>query len=222
MELERALRTTASIRSFRADPVPDEVVYRILDSARFAGSGGNRQGWRVLVVKDPAIRRRIRELYVSIFAEYVDGLRRGLVSYSPDWMPGTSPPPAVPNDFADHLDRVPVLLVVLAELGSLAITDRDLARPSIVAGASIYPFVQNILLAARGEGLGGVLTTLLCRAEPEVAQLLRIPSTHALAAMMALGAPEHQPTRLTRHPVSRFARVDSFDGPIFGGQRDER
>ncbi len=222
MELDRALRTTASIRSFRPDPIPDDVVFRILDSARFAGSGGNRQGWRVVLVKDETIRRRIRELYVSIFAEYVDGLRRGLVSYSPDWTPGASPPPAVANHFADHLDRVPVLLVVLAELGSLAITDRDLARPSIVAGASIYPFVQNILLAARGEGLGGVLTTLLCRAEPKVAQLLRIPATHSMAALMVLGLPEHQPTRLTRHPVSRFATLDSFDGPIFGGQRDER
>ncbi len=216
MELDRALRTTASIRSFRADPVPDEIVHRILDSARFAGSGGNRQGWHVLVVKDAAIRRRIRELYVSIFAEYVDGLRRGLVSYSPDWTPGASPPPAVANDFADHLDRVPVLLIVLAELGSLAITDRDLERPSIVAGASIYPFVQNILLAARGENLGGVLTTLLCRAEPEVVRLLRIPPSHGMAAMIALGFPESQPTRLKRKPVSSFATLDHFDGPGFG------
>lgn len=69
MELDRALRTTASIRSFHGDPVPDVVVYRIFASALIAGSGGNRQGWRVLVVKAAAIRRRIRELYVSIFGE---------------------------------------------------------------------------------------------------------------------------------------------------------
>lgn len=216
MDLDLALRTTASIRSFRPDPVPNEMLFRVLDQARFAGSGGNRQGWRVVVVKDGAIRRRLREIYVPIFAEYLDGLRRGLVSYSPEWTPGAADPPAItPNEFADHLDRVPVLLVVLAELGTLAITDRDLARPSIVAGASVYPFVQNILLAARGEGLGGVLTTMLCRAEPEVAALLNIPPTHALAAMIAFGFPEHQPTRLKRRPVSSFTTLDRFDGPHF-------
>lgn len=215
MDLDLALRTTASIRSFRADPVSNDLLFRILDRARFAGSGGNRQGWRVLVVKDGAVRRRLREIYIPIFAEYIDGLRRGLVSYSPEWTPGANPPPIVPNEFADHLDRVPVLLVVLAELGTLAITDRDVARPSIVAGASIYPFVQNILLAARGEGLGGVLTTMLCRAEPEVAALLHIPPTHAMAAMIALGFPEHQPTHLKRRPVSSFTTLDRFDGPRF-------
>lgn len=62
MELDRALRTTASIRLFRSDPVPDDVIFRILDSARFAGSGGNRQVWRVVVVNDAAIRRGIRDL----------------------------------------------------------------------------------------------------------------------------------------------------------------
>ncbi|MBY0399360.1 nitroreductase family protein, partial [Myxococcota bacterium] len=175
MDLDLAMRTTASIRAFRPEPVPDEMLARILERARFAGSGGNRQGWRVLVVKDAAIRRRICELYVPIFAEYVDGLRRGQVSYSPDWTPGEDPPQPVANEFADQLDRVPALLVVLAELGTLAITDRDLARPSIVGGASVYPFVQNILLAARGEGLGGVLTTMLCRKEPEIAALLHVP-----------------------------------------------
>jgi nitroreductase len=215
VELDLALRTTASIRSFRPDPIPDDMLFRILDHARFAGSGGNRQGWRVVVVKNGAIRRRLREIYVPIFAEYLDGLRRGLVSYSPDWAPGATSPPSAPNEFADQLDRVPVLLVVLAELGTLAITDRDLARPSIVAGASVYPFVQNVLLAARGEGLGGVLTTMLCRAEPEVAALLHIPPTHAMAAMLALGFPELQPTRLKRRPVSSFTTLDRFDGPHF-------
>jgi nitroreductase len=69
MDLDLALRTTASIRAFRPDPVPDAVLHRILERARFAGSGGNRQGWHVVVVRDPAIRRRLRELYVPIFGE---------------------------------------------------------------------------------------------------------------------------------------------------------
>ena len=82
-----------------------------------------------------------------------------------------------------------------------------------MCGFAIYPFVQNLLLAARGEGLGSVLTTMLCRAEPEVVALLHVPPSHAMAAMIALGFPEHQPTRLKRRPVSSFTTLDRFDGP---------
>ena len=105
------------------------------------------------------------------------------------------------------------MLLVLAELGALAMTDRLLDRPSVVGGASVYPFTQNILLAARAEGLGGVLTTLLGREEPRVAELCAIPDTHALAAMITLGHPVHQPSRLARHPVEAFTTVDRMDGP---------
>ncbi len=215
MHLEQAMRTTASIRAFRPDPVPDAVLHRILDQARFAGSGGNRQGWRVIVVKDLEVRRALRDIYVEVWAEYADGHRRGLVPFSPSWTPSNEPLPPAPNDFADHLEDVPLLLLVLAELGALAITDRLLDRPSIVGGASVYTFVQNILLASRAEGLGGVLTTLLARAEPRVAELIGLPPTHAVAAMLALGYPVHQPTKLTRKPVAEFTTIDRADGPPF-------
>ena len=215
-DLVTALRTTGSVRDFRPESVPDEVVHRILDTARFAGSGGNRQGWRVIVVEDPAIRRGLRDLYRPVWAEYLDGYRRGLVPFSPAWTPAEEVPAPVADDFADRLDQVPVLLLVLAELGALAMTDRLLDRPGIVGGASVYPFVQNLLLAARAEGLGGVLTTLLSRVEPEVAELIGMPDTHAVAALVALGHPVHRPTRLSRRPVEAFTTVDRFDGPTFG------
>jgi nitroreductase len=216
VDLSEAMRTTGSVRAFRPEPVDDAVLVRILDQARFAGSGGNRQGWHVVVVRDPATRRALRDLYVPVWAEYVDGYRQGVVPYSIDWTPPAAPPEPAPNEFADHLDEVPALLLVCADLRALAVTDRDLDRQSVVGGASVYPFVQNVLLAARGEGLGGVLTTLLVRAEPAVAALIGLPPTHALVAVLALGHPVHQPTKLSRRPVASFTTVDRFDGPPLG------
>jgi nitroreductase len=122
-----------------------------------------------------------------------------------------------PNPFVDQLDEVPALLVVCARLTSLAVMDVELERQSIVGGASVYPFAQNLLLAARAEGLGGVLTTFLVRREPAAAKLLAIPADHAIAAVVALGYPQRRATKLTRRPVEQFTRVDTFDGPAFAG-----
>jgi nitroreductase len=93
------------------------------------------------------------------------------------------------------------------------VTDRDLDRCSVVGGASVYPFVHNLLLAARNQGLGGVLTTFLAASEPEAAPLLGLPDHQAVVAMVGLGTPVHQPTRLRRRPVEAFTTVDRFDGP---------
>jgi nitroreductase len=224
VDLIEAMTTTAAVRAFTDEPVPDAVVHRVLDHARFAGSGGNRQGWRVIVVHDPGIRAELRDLYRAGWREYMAHVRAGLVPFAPG-PDGRWTGPAVdlaeaartpaPNDFADHLDAVPVLLVVAVRLGALACIDNGLDRQLIVGGASIYPFVHNILLAARNEGLGGVLTTVLCRREPQAMALLGIPEGWAVAALLALGHPQHQPTRLTRRPVEEMAVRDRFDGPPF-------
>ena len=97
----------------------------------------------------------------------------------------------------------------------LAVTDRDLDRPSVIGGASIYPFVHNLLLAARNEGLGGVLTTFLTAAEPAAAPLIGLPEGHAIVAMIGLGEPVKQVTKLTRNPVEAFTTVDRWDGPAY-------
>jgi nitroreductase len=86
----------------------------------------------------------------------------------------------------------------------------------MVGGASIYPFAWSILLAARAEGLGGVMTTMLVRQEQAVRELLDVPDTVALAGMLALGHPVRRPTRLRREPVESFASIDRFDGPKLG------
>ena len=174
---------------------------RILDTARFAPSGGNRQGWRVVVVKDPAARLRLRELYLDTWYEYLAQAGAGMTPWAPvnDRAAERSAmsraaemradAAAGPGGFAEHFDAVPVLLVVLADLHYLAAVDRDLDRYTLVGGASIYPFVWSILLAADGEGLGGVVTTMVIRSEPEVKQLLDVPEDLAVAAVVALGYP---------------------------------
>ncbi|MGO9559514.1 MAG: nitroreductase family protein [Acidimicrobiales bacterium] len=227
MELTEAMRTSAAARTFTDTDVPDAVLERILDNARFAPSGGNRQPWRVIVVKDEAVRLALRDHYATGWREYMAHALAGLVPFAPG-EDGRWDGPAVdledaratpsPNDFADHLNEVPVMLILLAHLPSLAVTDNGLERQSIVGGASVYPFSHNVLLAARQEGLGGVMTTVICRQELAVKHLLGVPPEFAVAGLVALGYPTHQVTRLRRRPVSEFATIDRFDGPLFGAR----
>ena len=224
MELYDAMRTTPATREFTGEPVPDEVVHRILDNARFAPSGGNRQGWRVIVVRDPAVRRAVRDAYGLGWREYMAHVRVGQVPFAP-LEQGSWSGPAVdleearrteaPNPFADHLDTVPVLLMVWVELAALATVDNGLGRQSIAGGGSVYPFCHNVLLAARNEGLGGVMTTVLAREEQAMRELVGAPADHALAALVALGHPAKQVSKLRRRAVEEFTTVDRFDGPPF-------
>jgi nitroreductase len=222
MDLTVALRTTGAVRDFTDEPVAVEDVVALLDVARFAPSGGNRQGWRVIVVEDPSTRRALRDAYLDAWHDYVAHRLAGLVAFSP--LASASDRDAAraqrdaaiaasdPAGFAENLDSVPVLMVIATDLSSLAATDRDLDRYQLVGGASIYPFVWSILLAARERGLAGVMTTVGTRNEPALREILDVPATWAVAAMLALGHPRHQPSRLTRRPVSDFARIDRFDG----------
>ncbi len=220
MELSEVMRTSGAVRDFTEDPVPADVLYRVLDNARFAPSGGNQQGWHVTIVRDRAKRRRLAELHVTTFRRYVAERLAGLQPYSV-----VDPAPAdfeinheVPTEeMAATIEHAAELLLLSIDLRTLAVLDRDLDRHSIVAGGSIYPFAQNILLAARNEGLGGALTTFVVASEPEVARVLNLPTHHTLAAMIQLGRPRRQLTRLTRHPVASFATVDTFDGDALSG-----
>jgi nitroreductase len=227
MDLTTALRTTGAVRDFTEEPVPDDVLARILDTARFAPSGGNRQGWRVVVVRDPEIRRALRDLYVEHWYEYLAQRAAGLTPWAPvtdreaeaSAVAGAAEFAAAaaagPGGFAEHLDEVPSLLVVLADLRALAAVDRDLDRYTFVGGASVYPFVWNLLLAARDEGLGGVITTMPIRDEPAVRELLGVPDELAVAAVVALGHPVKAATRLRRASVESFTTLDRADGPAW-------
>jgi nitroreductase len=224
MELLDVMRATGAIREFTDEPVDDAVLHGILDAARFAPNGGNRQGWHVIVLRDPAIRTRVRDLYMLGWREYTAHTRERKVPFAPG-PDGRWTAPAVdldearatpaPNEFGEHLDTAPVLLVVAVDLQALAITDNGLDRQSIVGGGSVYPFCHNILLAARNADLGGVMTTVLARQEPAVRELLGLPPAWALAALVVLGHPVKQITKLRRDPVESFTTVDRFDGAPF-------
>jgi nitroreductase len=224
MDLTEALRTTGAVREFRDEAVSDVVLHSLLDTARFAPNGGNRQAWRVIVVKDPERRRTLRDLYLRHWYDY---LAMGLVGLTP-WSPvndrdeeaaatlehadGLARAATERRGFAELFDEVPAMLVVLADLRRLATVDRDLGRYTFAGGASVYPFVWNLLLAARAEGLGGVITTMTIREEPAMKALLEVPDEWAVAAVVALGRPVHQPTRLRREPVGDWAWIDRVGG----------
>jgi nitroreductase len=226
MELRSALTTTGAIRDFTAEPVDDATLARVLDVARYAPSGGNRQGWRVVVVRDPSIRRRIRDAYLAGWYEYLAQRAAGLTPWSPlndrateaDAIGGADAIAAAagPDGFAERLDAVPALLAILVDLGALAAVDRDLDRYTFAGAASVYPFAWNLLLAARDEGLGGVITTMAIRAESDVLDALGAPDGYAVAALLALGHPTRTFTKLTRASVASFTTVDRVDGEAFG------
>lgn len=222
-DLRHALRTSGSIRTYTDQPVDDATVSRILETARFAPSGGNKQGWHVIVVKDPGVRAQIRDLAQKGWNEYVAQNLAGRRPFAADqtrrW-PGPGPVDLAaaretnqPSPLLENLVDAPVLMIVAVDLTVLAAMDAELDRVQLVAGGSVYPFVQNIMLAARLEGLGGVMTTFVVRQEPLAMELLGLPSHFAIASMVVLGHPERFPKKLTRREVKDFATVDRFDGP---------
>jgi nitroreductase len=212
VELREVMTSTPTIRYYTPEPVDDETLRRVLDVARFAPSGGNRQGWRVVVVRAAAMRRQLHDLYQIAWAPHRQGLSQGERPNQKTQLRSLGGA----DHFADNLYTVPVLLIVCVDLAALQITDAQLERPSIVGGASIYPFTQNLLLAARDQGLGVALTTLICSQEAAVKQLLAIPDGYAVAALVALGHPDpaHVPIRLRRRAVDEFAFADSFGRPL--------
>jgi nitroreductase len=228
MELRTVMRTTPATRAFTDDQLPDDVLYDILDDARFAPNGGNRQAWHVVVVREPATKTRIAELYELGMREYAAHIQAGLVPFVASEAFQRTPPGApyrqavdleaarrtpLEGGFPGYLAEVPVLLVLTLDLSSTPAVDSGLDRLSISVGASIYPFAHNILLAARDRGYGGHLTSVLARQEPALRELLRLPPEHILATMIPLGRPVKEVTRLRRIPVEAFTRQETAEGP---------
>ena len=227
MDLYTAMRTAISTRDFTEDPVPPEILHRVLDNARFAPSGGNRQGWRVIAVDDPETRGAMAELYRARWSAYVEEARSGRVYSSGGgggaaggvaMSPATARFLAGATRFAESFHLIPLQLVICVRLSALAIVDSNLERPSIVGGASIYPFVQNLILGLRAEGLGATYTSLLVADEPAMKRLLEIPDGYAIAGAISVGYRRDPfPSRLTRKPVEEFAVRNRFTGEPLQG-----
>lgn len=217
MDLDDAMRTTFAAREFTDEALPDAVLFTILDRARFAPSGGNRQGWRVIAVREPATRDALAALSAPAARRYAAQLGAGENPWNPidrssvDAAAVERTP--VPARLTEPLRQAPVVLVICVDLKVVAATDQDLTRVGVVSGASIYPFAWNILLAARQEGFGGTITTLAVAQEPALKRLLGIPDHVAVCAVIPLGRPARLLTRLRRKAVPEFAMRERWDGP---------
>ena len=217
MEFYDVMRTTFSAREFTGDPLPDDTLFRILNIARFAPSGGNRQGWHVLVVRDRATREAIAALNAPTARRYMAQVHAGESPWNtidPTTVDTvTIEQTRVPARMTEPLLKAPVVLIICVDLKVVASTDQYLPRVGVVSGASIYPFAWSILLAARQEGFGGTITTLAIAQEPQLQTLLGIPAHVAVCAIMPLGRPVRQLKRLKRKPVSEFAMLERWGGP---------
>ena len=192
--LFEAIRTQRAIRLYKPDPVPQEMIEAVIEAGIRAPSSGNRQKWGFLVVRDPDLKLKIADYYRA-------NITQGIVSNRP------------PRDqrmwdetkyLADHLHEVPVFILACIE---------DDGRPDRFAqGATIYPSVQNMLLAARGLGLGSCLTTRHRKFEAEIKQLLNMPENIHIASLLPLGFPEqgaeYGPTRRT--PAAEVTYYDRW------------
>lgn len=208
--------TQRAIRRLKADPIPDATVRQIMETAICAPSGGNRQGWRVIVVRERATREALAALTAPAAKRYAAQVAAG----DSPW--NTIDPPSVdaatiektptPSRLTEPVLKAAVVLVVCVDLKVVASTDQHLQRVGVISGASIYPFVWNILLAARHEGFAGTITTLAIAEEPKLQALLGIPRHVAVAAVMPLGRPVKALTRLKRKPVAEFAVRERWGG----------
>jgi nitroreductase len=233
MELREVMRTTPATREFADDPLPDEVLYDILDQARFAPNGGNRQGWHVIIVRDPERKARLAELWEIAQREDHAFYAKGMVPFVASeayWRNPPGGPSQQPVDLEtarrtplestagtqpQAITRAPVIVLLTLDLTRVTAMDSGLGRLSISAGGSVYPFAHNILLAARDAGYGGVVTTVLVRQELAVKELLGIPDRYVLACAIPLGKPARQITKLRRRTVEEFTTVDGFSGAVF-------
>ncbi len=177
--------TQRAMRRLKPDPVPEEYIKKLIWAATRAPSGGNRQGWRFIVITDVAKKKALQEIYSTAWNGFVAA---GYGKQSGE----LQGPEAESNDrvmksaqyLSDHLHEVPVIIMVCA-LGVDASVNQGVA-----AGASIYPAVQNLMLAARALGLGTALTTIHRTNEPKVRELLGIPETVQTAALIPVGWPK--------------------------------
>jgi nitroreductase len=219
MELNEVMRMTFSARDFTGESIPDDVLFDILDNARFAPSGGNRQGNRVVIVRDVDTREALAQLAAPAAKRYTAQVKNGEnpwntinpTKVSDAEIAATEPAPQLTNSFR----KADVVLVFMVDLSVVASMDQFLDRVGVISGGSIYPFVWNVLLCARQAGYGGTITTLAAAMESEVQKLLGAPSHYAVAAVVPMGKPVKMLTKLRRNPVEDIATVGRFDGPGF-------
>lgn len=187
--LYELMSTQRAIRRLRSDPIPDDVLKRIMQAAAWAPSGGNRQPWRMVMVHDRALKTRLGELYTRRWSAFTVNYRKRFTDAPEEERQRQERTIAAGDHLAEHMGECPVVAVVCFNPQFMAVTDIDQDRVSVVGGGSVYLAVQNLMLACRAEGVGCVLTTLLCMDEPAVRDLLGIDPDWFTAAAVPMGYP---------------------------------
>jgi len=209
--LYELMSTQRAIRRLKPDPIPDDVLGRIMQAAVWAPSGGNQQPWRIVMVCDGAPKARLAELYQKRWSRFAEVYRQRFANASADVRAQEERTIAAGDYLSEHFGTAPVVAVVCFNPNLMAITDARLHRVSVVGGGSVYPAVQNLLLACRAEGVGCVLTTLLCQDEEEVKRLLEMPEDWYTAAAVPMGYPVgggYGP--ISRRPVEELFFQDAW------------
>lgn len=210
-ELYEALMTTRAMRRFTDESVPDDVIEAILAAAVQAPSGGNIQPYQFVVVTDPERRAALGEIYLRGWNRY----RPAVEKITP---PAKSPEAAAAqernikasDDLAHALGSVPVLILLLVPKITMEVSDEEGTMDVGPVYASVYPAVENLILAARAYGLGTVLTTVHRVHEDEVRAVCAIPDRYEVAALLPLGHPTGRWGVARRRPAPSLTSWDTF------------
>lgn len=200
-DLFEAMRTSRAIRRYRDEPVPDELLKECLEAATWAPSGSNRQGWRFVILRSPEVRAVLGPAYREGWKQL--GGSYGLADVDPADDSPRARMARTMQHFVDHFEEVPAYVLFCIEGRG--------RPPQLSDGASIYPAVQNFLLACRARGLGGVVTNWFQYAEDELRRVVGVPDGWELACLVPVGFPagSHGPVR--RRPVEDVVAVDRWD-----------
>ncbi len=209
MDLYDAMSTQRAIRRLKPDPIPQDVQARVFEAASWAPTGGNVQPWRMLAVRDAQLRQGLQQIYQPLWTDYIKVGRARLPSLPKAEADALERSYRAGDYLAEHMGEAPLVAVGCFNPGRMAITDSDQPRPTVVGGGSVYTAVQNLMLACRNEGLGCVLTTLMCMEEPAVKALLGIPEDWYTAAHIPIGYPIGRYGPISRRPVDKLV----FEGP---------
>ena len=211
MDLYEAMRTLPSVKRYKPHPVSDDDIRTILKAATWAPSGGNAQPWEFIVIRDPALKQKLADLYRAGLKFLWDHPRRqGYREFDKRTFQKTMLRKS--HYFRDHLEETPVLIVVamdrekdnLPRYGALKAIRADSVFTSIM------PCVQNLMLAARGLGLGTCLTTALNILEEDAKIALGMPEETQIVALIPLGYPAHNFKPVTRIPAEEFTHWDGW------------
>lgn len=210
-DLYEVMSTLRAVRRLRTDPIPDDVMERLLQAACWAPTGGNTQPWRVIMVTDPAQKQALKDIYAPRWDRYRVGFIER-VSGLPEAEFEQWKKVARSGDYlSDNLHLAPAIAMFCANPAMMAITDAKLDRVSMVGGGSVYPAVQNFMLACVAEGIGCTLTTLHCIDEDQVKDVLGVPDSWATVGMIPIGYPVGKGHgSITRLPVDQMTYRDRF------------